>query len=150
MTTLLDRLCITINVWQGRNLVAKDRSLGFVGRKTTSDSYCRVYLRQNNAGQLEHLGDTQVFRKSLSPVWNSTKLEKEYGYHQAAMLFHQCTAATAVWIVIHLFDRDANSQDDPMGTVEIPLDLQQDDSPRWYPVGKGTGTNFCHNASGGD
>jgi tellurium resistance protein TerZ len=144
MSTILDSLGITIKVSQGRKLVAKDRSFGLVGRKSSSDPYCRIYLRQN-AGKLEHLGDTQVVRKSLSPVWNS-KFKKDFNYHQVAMLFHQRSAA--VWIVIYLYDQDENSQDDPMGTVEIPLDLHQDDSPRWYTVGKGSGANFCRNATG--
>jgi Ca2+-dependent lipid-binding protein len=56
-------LTITIEVLQGRNLVAKDRNV--LGKRSHSDPYAKLHI----GGKL--IGETRVIPKSLNPIWNS-------------------------------------------------------------------------------
>ena len=56
---------VTINVVQGRNLVAKDRS-GLFGKKKSSDPYVKVLFGEKK------IGKTRDISKTLDPEWNET------------------------------------------------------------------------------
>ena len=57
---------LVINIVQGRNLVAKDRSKGVFGKKKSSDPYVKVLFGGKKYGK------TREISKTLNPEWNET------------------------------------------------------------------------------
>ena len=112
---------IDITLLGGRDLVPMDGSGFFkMGKKTTSDPYCVVTL-----GGRKHT--SKVCPKTLNPQWVSEHIKwnltaREYKPKEN--------------IVIHIFDRDRGSADDPMGAVTLALDRFSDGqvSDAWYKV----------------
>jgi Ca2+-dependent lipid-binding protein len=103
-------------------------------RSTTSDPYFKVNYGHNRVGQ------TCIVSKTLDPVWE----------HQSFRLGILAKSIEYYKIVeCHIFDHDHMSADDPMGTLYIPVPtLRNIKITSWYPVKKGEGENFCHNATG--
>lgn len=129
-------LTVDVEVLQARGLIAKDRSL--LGKRT-SDPYIEVYYGQ------ELIGKTRTIKKNVSPVWNE-KFQLSVGADAALLMIHPGSKAH---LELRIFDEDKGSNDDPMGTVLVPLKPQDTATLQtWYPVGKGTGKFFCHNAQG--
>lgn len=129
-------LTVDVEVLQARGLIAKDRSL--LGKRT-SDPYIEVHYGQ------ELIGKTRTIKKNVSPVWNE-KFQLSVGADAALLMIHPGSQAH---LELRIFDEDKGPNDDPMGTVLVPLKPQDTaTSQTWYPVGKGTGKFFCHNAQG--
>jgi stress response protein SCP2 len=127
---------VDVTIVQGRDLVAKDKN--FLGNKTTSDPYIKVY----HDGHKQY--ETQCVEKSLDPQWNES------------MKIHTKKIKGESSIVFRIFDRDLMSDDDNMGTVTIPLpDFTQTSSApppstKWYAVEKGEEGDpyYCKKAKG--
>jgi stress response protein SCP2 len=133
-------LTITLEILQGRNLVAKDRNL--LGKRSTSDPYIQLHIE----GKL--IGTTRVVPKTLNPVWNS-RFEFKLGADSAACLVQdEYRNEVRSGATITIWDHDKIGQHDIMGTVLMPFDPFQSETTKWYPVGKGVGKNLCKNASG--
>jgi stress response protein SCP2 len=133
-------LTITVEILQGRDLVAKDRNV--MGMRSTSDPYVKLHI----GGKL--IGKTRVIPKTLKPVWNS-HFQYLIGADSAARVIQpkhakvpQLVATLTIW------DHDKVGNDDIMGTVLITLDPLLGGTTQWYPVGKGTGDTVCRNAKG--
>jgi hypothetical protein len=123
---------LRIQILAGRNLVPKDMNI--FGRKTRSDPYVILYHGINK------MGKTSIIYKTLNPVWEnelcrSPVLPEALDY---------CKEIEA-----HVFDHDLLSEDDPMGTVYIPIpETHNSKVTGWYQVENGKGPDFCKNASG--
>ena len=131
---------VTINVVQGRNLVAKDRS-GLFGKKKSSDPYVKVLFGGKKQGK------TREISKTLNPEWNET-FNFKLGTKQVQKALRGKSNNNMLEFVI--FDKDA-AGDDPMGTVSFPLtmaDTPPNMSPSWYAVEKGNDEYYCKDASG--
>ena len=123
---------IKISVLQGRGLVAKDKNIW--GRYISSDPY--VVLRHGTST----IGRTSVIKKTLDPTWNDPIFR--LSVVRSAIGFYNS-------IECRIFDRDNLSNDDPMGTVFVPIPpLNNSKVLRWFPVQKGEGENHCRNATG--
>jgi tellurium resistance protein TerZ len=131
-------LTVSIEVLKGRNLIAKDRNL--LGKRTTSDPYVKVHVGR------QLLGKTKVVKKNVSPVWNQ-RFQYSMGADSAAQIMQQ-QYRNQVSVTLTIFDHDGIGDDDAMGTVVVPLDPMSSTSSKWYTVGKGSGANFCKNATG--
>ena len=124
-------LCVlSLKVIQGRNLVAKDTNI--FGRPTASDPYVLVDYGHTR------MGTTQIINKTLDPVWNS---EFRLGILSK-------TTEHYTTIHCHIYDHDHMSSDDSMGTVVVPIPPIGQRSRQGYPVTKGDGQHFCHDATG--
>lgn len=132
-------LTITVEVLQGRDLIAKDRNL--MGKRTTSDTYVNVQVAN------QKLGKTKVIPKTLSPVWNQ-KFQHVLGADSAARLVQPEYNGSLLTTTLTLWDHDKIGDDDFMGAVVIDLDPLQTETTKWYPVGQKNGLNFCKNAKG--
>lgn len=124
---------IHVQIIAGRDLVAKDKNI--FGRKTSSDPYVRVYHGS------DHIGKTNIIYKTLNPVWEN----------QVFNLHVQPEAIElSQFVECHIFDHDHLSEDDPMGTVYIPLPTQQHNVKvtKWYKVETGQGQDYCKNPTG--
>lgn len=129
-------LTVNIEVVKGRDLIAKDRNM--MGKRTTSDPYVKVHIGS------QPLGITKVVKKNVSPVWNES-FQYVLGADSAAHLLQQSSLSATLTI----FDHDGIGDDDAMGTVVVPLDpISGSNSAQWYPVGKGSGNDYCKNAKG--
>jgi tellurium resistance protein TerZ len=134
-------LTLNVEVLQARDLIAKDRNL--LGKRTTSDPYVKVQIKD------QIIGKTRVVSKSLNPVWNQ-RFQFKLGADSAARLVqpeHRRTEQPQV-ALLTIWDQDSVGEDDIMGTVVIVLDPLENTTTKWYAVGKGSGTTFCHNAKG--
>ena len=137
----VNKITITVQVKQGRDLIAKDRNL--MGRRTTSDPYGRVYLTV--LGRKELLGQTKTVSKSLTPSWNASFRKVVEGSTAMNIL----RSPQPLQLEMNLFDSDVVSDDDDMGTVVIDFDpLRPPEESQWYAVGKGSGDRYCKNAKG--
>jgi stress response protein SCP2 len=142
----LSGLKVTITILEGRDLIAKDRNL--LGQRTTSDTYVQVYDHNN-----KYLGRTKTVSKTLVPKWNSHNVfSMTLGADSAQNIMRKhANGDPGVTFSLKLFDEDALTENDPMGTVTVPVrpsDVEDDDSSTWYPVEKGSGETFCNNAKG--
>jgi hypothetical protein len=123
---------LRIQILAGRNLVPKDMNI--FGRKTRSDPYVVLYHGENK------MGKTSIIYKTLNPVWEN-ELCRSPVLPEA---LEYCKEIEA-----HVFDHDLLSEDDPMGTVYIPIpETHNSKVTGWYQVENGSGPDFCKNASG--
>jgi tellurium resistance protein TerZ len=129
-------LVIEIEIIQGRDLVAKDRNV--IGIRSSSDPYIKVF------GGKTPLGRTKTIMKTLNPVWNE-KFELILGADDASYILKM---EGQVQMEFRLFDEDKRTEDDPMGTVMVPLKPFEPPNATWYPVTQGAGAFFCKRASG--
>ena len=123
---------IRVSVLQGRGLVAKDKNIW--GRHISSDPY--VVLRHGP----NMIGRTSIIKKTLDPTWNDQSFR-----------LHVVRRSIAIYnsIECRIFDHDNLSNDDPMGTVFVPIPpLNNSKVLRWFAVEKGEGENHCRNATG--
>lgn len=134
-------LTITVEILQGRDLVAKDRNL--VGMRSTSDPYVKLHID----GKL--IGKTRVISKTLNPVWNS-HFQYLIGADSATRVIQPKHATNMPQLVatLTIWDHDKVGNDDSMGTILITLDPLLGGATQWYAVGKGTGDTHCRNAKG--
>lgn len=133
---VLAGLVVEVEIIQGKDLVPKDRNL--MGKKNSSDPYIKVF------GGKTPLGRTKTIQKSLNPVWNE-KFELILGADDANYILKM---TGGVQMEFRIFDEDKRSEDDPMGTVLVPLRPLEPPTTEWYPVTKGTGPFYCKNATG--
>lgn len=127
---------LRVRVIKGRDLVPMDHAFLFFGKMVTSDPYVEVLLGQNS------LGTTPYVRKTLNPKWP----EKSNTFRMAVL-----PKSLEVWkeVECRIFDYDANSSDDVMGTVMVRIPTTLNTPVRkWYPVGTGSGDLYCKEASG--
>lgn len=133
---------ITLKILEGRDLVAKDRSL--LGKRTTSDPWVEVFLGDKNYGH-----KTEVIPKTLDPSWNASFKIMLMGDHARDVLKHTNPFRLVIW------DKDL-AIDDCMGVVDIDLRDTDMSEPKWMPVAKGDPyhrpkgqrIHYCKNASG--
>ena len=133
---------LVINIVQGRNLVAKDRSKGVFGKKKSSDPYVKVLFGGKKYGK------TREISKTLNPEWNET-VNIKLGTKQVQKALKGNHKHNMLEFII--FDKDSANNDDPMGTVSFPLtmtDTPPNTTPSWYAVEKGDGEYHCKDASG--
>lgn len=133
-------LTITVEILQGRDLIAKDRNL--LGRRTTSDPYAKLFV----GGTL--IGTTKVIPKTLNPTWNARFHYKAGADSAARMIQPEYRNQPQLDALLTIWDRDEIGDDDSMGTVSISFNPLQTETTKWYTVGKGSGKNFCRNAKG--
>ena len=133
-------LTITVDILQGRDLIAKDRNL--LGRRTTSDPYAKLFV----GGKL--IGTTKVIPKTLNPKWNARFQYKAGADSAACMIQPEYRNQPQIGALLTIWDRDDIGNDDSMGTVSITFNPLQTETTKWYTVGKGSGKNFCSNAKG--
>jgi tellurium resistance protein TerZ len=133
---VLAGLVVEVEIIQGKNLVPKDRNL--MGKKKSSDPYIKVF------GGKTPLGRTKTIQKSLNPVWNE-KFELILGADDANYILKM---SGGVQMEFRIFDEDKRTEDDPMGTVFVPLRPLEPSTTDWYPVTKGSGPFFCKDATG--
>jgi tellurium resistance protein TerZ len=133
-------LTITIEVLQGRNLVAKDRNV--MGKRSYSDPFAQLHIGG------KWIGETSVIPKSLNPIWNS-RFEYKMGA-DAATNFIQANHRNEVQsdATLMIWDHDTIGKHSTMGTVMLSLDPLQSETTKWYDVGQGVGKYFCKNATG--
>lgn len=137
---------VDLTICQGRDLVAKDRSL-ITRKKTSSDPFVKVVF--NNKEYFR----TSVKDKTLSPSWNeSCKIHVGFDLSNKIMkqLYNPSSDSNLSNILqFHIYDEDTMTEDDFMGMVTIPLNVSQPPSTEWYPVEKGISSNlYCKNATG--
>ena len=135
----LGTVVVVMEVVRARNLVPKDRSklMSMVGtsRSWTSDPLVKVFHEGNLVGR------TQTIYKDLNPVWNE-KMDLILDGDDSTLL-------KPVKLTFAIFDFDALSYNDPMGVVEVELNLLETSTmQKWYPVQKGEGDLHCDNATG--
>lgn len=133
---VLAGLVVGVEIIQGKDLVPKDRNL--MGKKKSSDPYIKVF------GGKTPLGRTKTIQKSLNPVWNE-KFELILGADDANYILKM---SGGVQMEFRIFDEDKRTEDDPMGTVFVPLRPLEPSTTDWYPVTKGSGPFFCKDATG--
>lgn len=131
--SLVKTVTLQVRIKQGRDLVAKDTNI--FGKKTTSDPYAKIYIGSTRT----LLGKTKIKTKTLNPTWEQS--------------FRKTILARSLsdykHIIVHLFDHDTMSKDDPMGTVVIPLPSMDNlKFVNWYDVTTGDGEMYCSNATG--
>ena len=132
---------IFVTVVKGKNLVAKDGS-GLLGKKKSSDPYVKIFFGGKK------IGKTRTIDKTLNPEWNETYSIK-LGYKKIQNVLNGSSERRMIDFVI--LDEDKMNNDDPMGTVSIPLtvmDTPPDIQATWYAVGKGSEEYYCKKASG--
>jgi len=127
---------LRIRIIQGRNLTPMDHAFVFFGRLVTSDPYVQVFYGQ------KCFGTTPYISKTLNPVWPKMK-----------STFRMAVLPSSLEVIrkieCRIFDYDASSSDDNMGTVRIPIPTTTNEPIRgWYSVGKGFGESFCEGAKG--
>lgn len=135
---------LNFTLLKGEGLAAKDRNM--MGKRTTSDPYCIIELETSipPAGrstrakkEVAKIGKTQVIKKTVNPDWNET---------------FSTTLPCAVLqdpknppkISFKIFDYDKGSDDDPMGTVTIPIKFdppKNSSTTEWYTVPKDSAKN---------
>lgn len=123
----LSGLEIDVTVIGGRGLVAKDRKAFGLGKKSTSDPFCKIVL----GGKV--WAKTKTVDKTLDPTWNQS-FQLCLNTKETQML-----VASRDDLFIHIFDEDLMSEPDYMGGVAIPiLPLISGAPPTtdWYPVQK--------------
>jgi len=98
------KLCLEIVRAEG--LVAKDSSL--FSKEGSSDPYCKIFAKSKETQKAVLMGQTKVVKKKLSPVWN----------FKENFLINR-TQSPEVKIIV--YDYDAMSLDDPMGTLDIDV-----------------------------
>jgi len=99
-------------------LVAKDRNL-ITRKKTTSDPFCVIYVGSRR------VGTSATKYKTLDPVWNQSFLFE--------INERQSQINNAV-VALRIFDEDKLSAPDPMGKIELPIDIGQSDVTRWIDI----------------
>jgi hypothetical protein len=123
---------IIVTICEGRDLVAKDKNM--FGRPTTSDPYVKLSLGRNK------LGKTSIIKKTLDPNWGNETFRLSVAPRSL-----EVTKS----IECRIFDYDAMSSDDAMGTVFVPIPRTRNTNiGKWYPVERGEDINFCKNATG--
>ncbi|KAL3945709.1 MAG: hypothetical protein SGBAC_000193 [Bacillariaceae sp.] len=128
----LDIIEVKVKIVGGRDLVAKDKN--FFGKAKSSDPYVQIYHARN------YIGKTRVVWKTLNPVWTRETF---------SIMAVPNVLETHTDVMCHIYDHDTLSADDSMGTVTVPIPANFNEKIRkWYPVGKGSGDNYCRNASG--
>ena len=110
MSSAINGIEIELSLVQGRDLVAKD-SGGLLGKKS-SDPYAVIFWGG------EERGRTQIIEKTVNPGWNSTFKFKFESNNMEQLLTAEPKYST---LDIVVFDNDKVGQDDPLGTVTIPL-----------------------------
>jgi len=137
----LGTVVVVMEVVRARNLVPKDRSkflsrvMGASSRSWTSDPLVQVYHEGNLVGR------TKTVYKDLNPVWNE-KMDLLLDGDDSTLL-------KPVKLTFAILDHDALSYNDPMGVVEVELNLLETSTvQKWYPVQKGEGDLHCDNATG--
>jgi len=121
---------IDITLIQARNLIAKDTK-GLFNKKKSSDPYAIIFWGG------EKCGKTKTIDKTLNPGWNET-FKIKAGSTNMQQLLNGDPKYSVIDIVI--FDDDKLTKDDPIGTVSLPLNFN--DNPTnlpasWYTLGKG-------------
>jgi len=105
-----------MDVLKANDLFAADNAILGNG---SSDPYVRV-LVEGKQGVRETFR-TQVVKRTLNPVWNAKSMFK--------------VAPSDSDIVLHLFDKDSISKDDPLGKVTLRIsDLSKQPSETWFDI----------------
>jgi len=135
----LGTVVVVMEVIRARNLVPKDRSklksMMRMSRAWTSDPFVKVFHEGNPVGR------TKTVYKDLNPVWNE-KMDLVLDGDDSTLL-------KPVKLTFAIFDFDALSFNDPMGVVEVELNLLETSTvQKWYPIQKGEGDLQCDNATG--
>ena len=128
---MTDKLTVHVTLIQGSGLVAKDRNL--FGKKSSSDPFVECYSVYQKAdgphGGMKtygkKMGATEVVKKSLEPKYNHQFPTIEFAYAQNPT------------IQLRIFDYDKIGDNDPMGTVNIPVPTHDSiDTTQWYDIPK--------------
>jgi hypothetical protein len=127
---------LRVRIVQGRNLTPMDHAFFFFGKMITSDPYVQVLLGQKS------FGSTPYIPKTLNPVFPKNMSSFRMAVLPKSLRIFQ-------HVECRIFDYDASSKDDAMGTVLVPIPEERNKPVRgWYGVGKGKGDTFCKGASG--
>ncbi|CAB9518671.1 Synaptotagmin-7 [Seminavis robusta] len=136
-------LQLVLTVIEGKDLVPKDRALKVVGPKTTSDPFVLIYLDGKQVGR------SQVQARTLEPKWNETfTLFTNRSFPDARAITEEPT------LLLRVMDKDSMTDDDPMGTVTIPVSMKglpsSSTGEQWLPLEPGdTASRFyCKNVTG--
>jgi tellurium resistance protein TerZ len=145
-TSVVAGATIVIQVVEGKNLVAKDRSL--LRRKaTTSDPYVIVRYNQKTIGQTK-----TIHKNCISPHWQYQTFRIHFNADEAQQLLQSYkTTQRPSMIDFCIMDEDLVSSPDPMGVVQVPLPLGPGlRTESWYPVTTGIPNTpyYCRNATG--
>jgi len=150
-------LDVTIRIIQGRDLVAMDRN--FKGKLSTSDPYVKVVFGGKKRGK------TSVAKKTLNPQWEASDatFKMKFGSREANRIARAAEAASqgaegtteikdrSAMVKLLIVDEDKVGQNDPMGTVFVPLIPPFDrTTTNWYAAKRGEyGTKYyCKEAKG--
>lgn len=120
---LSDTIRVQLTILQGEDLAAKDTNI--VGKKTTSDPYVEVRVKD------EVIGRTKTIPKTLSPMWNER--------------FDMDIKRGGKKLKLHIWDEDKMSEPDAMGVIilELPSDPHID-LTEWHEIP----AQSAHNAKG--
>jgi hypothetical protein len=144
----VESLTVTLTIFEGQGLIGKDRN--FLGKRTTSDPYVKIFL----GGKLK--GQSKVIDKTLNPAWDEEFKLIAVGDHARTTLRHSHPLRLVI------YDKDEMTEDDCMGVVDLQLLMQMKDKEgviEWIPVEKGDKDktsssafleehHYCHNAKG--
>lgn len=132
----------TITLYQGRHLLAKDRSL--FGKKKSSDPYVKVFFKD------VLIGKTQVKKKTLEPQWNCC-VKYMIGCDDGEKIRNSAPTASGLGPKLQLvvLDHDKVGKDDNLGQVFIPI-APNGVEPQWFPLqtGKQGEKYYCKKAKG--
>jgi Ca2+-dependent lipid-binding protein len=108
---------VKVSVLQGRGLVAKDKNIW--GRHTSSDPHVVSHHGPND------MGKRSTIKKTLDPTWN----DQSFRLSVVPGVVAVCNS-----VKCGIFDHDALSSYDRMGTVFVPIPTQNDSKVmRWCP-----------------
>ena len=132
----------TITLYQGRDLLAKDRNL--FGKKKSSDPYVKVFFKD------VLIGKTHVKKKTLEPQWNCC-VKYMIGCDDGEKIRNSAPTASGLGPAFRLvvLDHDKVGKDDNLGQVFIPI-TPNGVEPQWFPLqdGKQGDKYYCKKAKG--
>jgi tellurium resistance protein TerZ len=142
-TNGLEGVELSFIVIKGEGLAAKDRNL--MGQRTTSDPYVIVSLqttlpavgRSKPKTTVVELGKTKTVEKTLSPVWNQAFTTK-------VPVLALSDPKAPPTLIFTIYDYDANTDDDLMGIVKVPIPMDPPKSSvttEWYKVPESSASN---------
>jgi tellurium resistance protein TerZ len=151
---------LEISIHAGRDLIAKDKKLFGLGKKSSDPYVCVLSLNYGSDDAWSLLTPSEKPRrltstkfKTLAPTWNDPAFKLHLDMEQTRKLSQKQSSS---FVLLTIYDEDKTSADDCMGIVRVPIMLEQEcntngGTPQWYPVEAGNPSqpsHYCRNASG--
>ena len=117
---VVEKVDVTLTILKAKDLVAKDRAMLGLGKKTSSDPYIEVWLDSPHMKRC--MGKTLTKYQTLEPEYKQTFQINIRGNEGGSIL-------------LKVFDEDKGSAPDAMGFVEIRIPVHKEiDEKKWLDI----------------